>query len=174
MTYWFLTSGNSQRDYSTFFEASTKCYPPPGGIASVALNRNATVCHQNTKHSVASHFIVVHDTHKYPLPWHTSRNWLTRVRYSSCSANLISEMARGERGSCRVAGSRRATVTSSSTTIPSTAHRSADSLAGSRGIGELSSGGRQPESSHPRNCRGIIINYGRPAPAPTVCIACDV
>ena len=28
MTYWFLTSGNSQRDYSTFFEASTKCYPP--------------------------------------------------------------------------------------------------------------------------------------------------
>ena len=28
MTYWFLNSGNSQRDYSTFFEASTKCYPP--------------------------------------------------------------------------------------------------------------------------------------------------
>ena len=28
MTYWFLTSGNSQRDYSTFFEASTKCYSP--------------------------------------------------------------------------------------------------------------------------------------------------
>ena len=28
MTYWFLTSGNSQRDYSTFFEASTKCYHP--------------------------------------------------------------------------------------------------------------------------------------------------
>ena len=28
MTYWFLTSGNSQRDYSIFFEASTKCYPP--------------------------------------------------------------------------------------------------------------------------------------------------
>ena len=28
MTYWFLTSGNSQRDYSTFSEASTKCYPP--------------------------------------------------------------------------------------------------------------------------------------------------
>ena len=95
---------------------------------------------------------------------------MTRVRYSSCSANLISEMARGERGSCRVAGSRRAMVTSSSTTIPSTAHRSS-SLAGCRGIGELSSGGRQPESSHPRNCRGIIINYGRAAPAPTVCIA---
>ena len=28
MTYWFLTYGKSQRDYSTFFEASTKCYPP--------------------------------------------------------------------------------------------------------------------------------------------------
>ena len=55
--------------------------------------------------------------------WHTSRNCVTLVRYSSCSANLISEMARGERGSCRVAGSRRAIVTSSSTTIPSTAHR---------------------------------------------------
>ena len=105
-----------------------------------------------------------------PYPGHTSRNCVTRVRYSSCSANLISEMARGERGSCRVAGSRRAMVTSSSTTIPSTAHRSS-SLAGCRGIGELSSGGRQPESSHPRNCRGIIINYGRAAPAPTVCIA---
>ena len=38
MTYWFLTSGNSQRDYSTFFEASTKCYPPPGGIASVSIH----------------------------------------------------------------------------------------------------------------------------------------
>ena len=108
--------------------------------------------------------------HNIPPPWHTSRNCVTRVRYSSCSANLISEMARGERGSCRVAGSRRAMVTSSSTTIPSSDHRSS-SLAGSRGIGELSSGGRHPESSHPRNCRGIIINYGRPAPAPTVCIA---
>ena len=41
MTYWFLTSGNSQRDYSTFFEASTKCYPPPGGIASVGLFNTA-------------------------------------------------------------------------------------------------------------------------------------
>ena len=30
MTYWFLTSGNSQRDYSTFFEASIQCYNPLG------------------------------------------------------------------------------------------------------------------------------------------------
>ena len=35
MAYWVLPSGINQRGYSTFFEASTQCYPPPGCIASV-------------------------------------------------------------------------------------------------------------------------------------------
>ena len=48
MTYWFLTSGNSQRDYSTFFEASTKCYPPLvesplcGGCVSLKVKGQTT------------------------------------------------------------------------------------------------------------------------------------
>ena len=42
MTYWFLTSGNNQRDYSTFFEASTKCYPPWWNRLCVIEDRNQT------------------------------------------------------------------------------------------------------------------------------------
>ena len=128
------------------------------------------VCHQNTKHRVVTHFIVVHP---YPLPWHTgiplgtvwpwcgtppaARTWSRRWR-----------AGRGAPAVWRAAGE----PSSPAVARPSPAlHIGSSSVAGCRGIVELSSGGRQPESSHPRNCRGIIINYGRAAPAPTVCIA---
>ena len=57
MTYWFLTSGNSQRDYSTFFEASTKCYPPlvesplctesePGPVGFLTMDRHVLLARE--------------------------------------------------------------------------------------------------------------------------------